>query len=140
MVTNGHYIYDIAISYAGEDRTYAETLAAILQHQGVKVFFDRYERATLWGKNLYTYLSELYQKKARYCIVFLSEHYAQSLWTNHEREAAQARAFKENDAYILPIRLDKTDIPGVLPTLAYLDWFSETPEDIAKLILEKLGR
>jgi hypothetical protein len=131
--------YDVAISYAGEDRTYAEALATILQRQGIRVFFDRYEKATLWGKNLYTYLSELYQKKARYCVIFLSEHYARSLWTTHEREAAQARAFKENNEYILPIRLDTTDIPGILPTIAYIDWFKETPEGIAKLIQEKLS-
>src|SRR6266487_1035487 len=132
--------YDIAISYAGEDRTYAEALATILQRQGIRVFFDRYERATLWGKNLYTYLSELYQKKARYCIVFLSEHYARSLWTTHEREAAQARAFQENEEYILPIRLDNTELPGILPTVAYLEWPPETAETVADLIARKLGR
>src|SRR6266566_5558925 len=77
---------------------------------------DKYEKATLWGKNLYTYLSDVYQNKARYCVMFLSRNYAAKLWTNHEREAAQARAFRENEEYILPIRLDDTDIPGILST------------------------
>src|SRR5712691_8219882 len=133
-----HYLYDVALSFAGEDRSYADALADILQHEGVNVFYDRYEKATLWGQDLYTYLSDIYQNKARYCIIFISQHYATKLWTSHERKAAQARAFKEQQAYILPIRLDETEIPGLLPTIAYLSWHQETVESIAHFILEKL--
>ncbi|MBV9615265.1 MAG: TIR domain-containing protein, partial [Ktedonobacteraceae bacterium] len=74
------------------------------------------------------------------CVAFLSQHYATKLWTNHEREAAQARAFQENEEYILPIRLDDTSIPGLLPTVAYLNWSATTPDDVAELIEKKLGR
>ena len=134
------YTYDVAISYAGEDRAAAEALASALERRGVTVFFDTYEQATLWGKNLYTYLSDLYQHKAHYCVTFLSKHYATKLWTNHEREAAQARAFQENDEYILPIRLDATNIPGLLPTVAYLNWSDMTPDAVAELLVQKLGK
>ena len=140
MAKKRSYTYDVAISYAGEDRTHAEALASALEHRGVTVFFDSYEQATLWGKNLYTYLSDLYQNKARYCVAFLSQHYATKLWTNHEREAAQARTFQENEEYILPIRLDDTTVPGLLPTVAYLNWSATTPDDVAELIEKKLGR
>jgi hypothetical protein len=67
----------------------------------------------LFGKNLYTHLSDVYQNQARYCVMFLSKHYAKKAWTNHEREAAQARAFREHEEYILPVRLDDTEIPGM---------------------------
>src|SRR6266700_282589 len=133
-----HYDYDVALSYASEDRSYADVLATLLQREGVKVFYDKYEKATLWGQDLYIYLSNIYQNKARYCVMFLSQHYAAKLWTSHERQAAQARAFKEQSAYILPIRLDDTLIPGILPTTAYLTWHQETVEDVALAILEKL--
>jgi hypothetical protein len=132
--------YDVALSYASEDRAYAESLAKALRQRGVKVFYDRYEKAALWGQNLYTYLSDLYQNQAHYSVLFLSQHYASKLWTSHERKAAQARAFKEQGDYILPIRLDETEIPGLLPTLAYLSWPPETAESIADAILEKLGK
>src|SRR5437016_4769907 len=105
------YEYDIAISYAGEDHSYAEALANVLHDRGVNVFYDKYERATLWGKNLYDYLSDLYQNKARYCVMLLSQHYAAKVWTNLERQAAQARAFQESQEYVLPVRLDDTEIP-----------------------------
>ena len=135
-----YYDYDVAISYAGEDRNYAEALAIALDKRKVKVFYDKYEQAMLWGKNLYPYLSELYQDRARYCVMFLSRHYAEKLWTNHEREAAQARAFQENEEYILPVRLDNTKIPGLLPTVAYLSWPPADAETLADAIITKLGR
>lgn len=134
------YEYDVAISFAGEDRENAQALAEALKSRGLNVFYDQYEKATLWGKNLYTYLSDVYQNKARYCVMFLSQHYAAKLWTNHERESAQARAFSENEEYILPIRLDNTVIPGIPPTVSYLSWPPETAETIAEAIMEKIGR
>lgn len=131
--------YDVALSFAGEDREYAEELANAL-HGKTKVFYDGFEKAKLWGEDLYVYLSELYAHRARYCVMFLSEHYARKLWTNHERKAAQSRAFRENEAYILPIRLDSTEIPGILETVGYLNWHDEGAEKIASYILQKLGK
>src|SRR5437016_4772199 len=101
-------IYAVAISFAGEDRTYAEDLADALQRRGLAIFYDRYEKANLWGKNLYSHLSDVYKNQSHYCVMLLSQHYARKVWTRHEREAAQARAFQENAEYILPIRLDDT--------------------------------
>jgi sulfatase modifying factor 1 len=130
--------YNVALSFAGEDRAYARALADALKQRGVKVFYDEYEEANLWGEDLYTYLSDLYQNRAQYVVMFLSQHYAAKLWTNHERRASQARAFQESRSYILPIRLDDTTVEGVLPTTGYIRWSKEA-DSIADLILKKLG-
>jgi len=130
--------YDVAISFAGEDRHFAKALADALTRRNVSVFYDEYEKASLWGLNLYTHLSDVYRNQAQYCILLLSEHYAKKVWTRHEREAAQARAFDENKAYILPVRLDETQIPGVLPTIGYVRWPPEDETTIAGLVLTKL--
>lgn len=97
------YSYDVALSFAGEDRIYAEALAGALRHHGIRVFYDKYEKDTLWGKDLYTHLSDLYQNKARYCVTFFSHHYIEKTWTKHELRAAQARAFREQQEYILVV-------------------------------------
>lgn len=130
--------YDVAISYANEDLKYAQSLADALKARDVKFFFFPFEKAKLWGEDLYTYLADLYSEKARYCVMFLSRHYARKLWTNHERKAAQARAFRENSVYILPIRLDETKIPGISDTVAYVDWEKEGVSKITDYILKKL--
>ena len=48
--TKPKYDYDVAISYAGEDRHIAEAIANTLRRGGVKVFYDAYEKHKMWGK------------------------------------------------------------------------------------------
>lgn len=67
--------YDIAISFAGEDRRFARILANALKKNGISVFYDDYEKAELWGKDLYQHLSAVYQNSARYCVVLVSKFY-----------------------------------------------------------------
>lgn len=130
--------FDVALSFAGEDREYVDTLADRLRTHGVKVFYDRYEQPTLWGKDLYEHLDHVYQRAARYCVLFASEHYARKVWTNHERKSAQARALRENEEYILPVRLDDTEIPGLRSTVGYIDARSTTSDELVDLILQKV--
>lgn len=131
--------FDVALSFAGEDRSYVDEVAAALKKDGIKVFYDRYEQVDLWGKDLYTHLRKVYQQQARFTVVFISRHYAKKLWTNHERESAQARAFTESTEYLLPVRFDDTEVPGILPTTGYLDLRQMSPADLAVSIKLKLG-
>jgi len=130
--------FDIALSFAGEDRQYVDQVATLLKQKGISVFYDLFEEANLWGKNLYDYLSDIYQNQARYTIMFISDAYNKKLWTNHERQAMQARAFQENQEYILPVKFDDTKIPGILPTTGYLDLNSRSPERLVEIIEKKL--
>jgi hypothetical protein len=131
--------YDVAFSFAGEDRVYVEAVAENLRTQGIKVFYDAWEEAELWGKNLYTRLDDVYQNQARFTVLFASQHYAEKLWTNHELQSAQARAFREREEYVLPARFDDTQIPGVRSTIAYIDLRRKTPQELAQLIAAKLN-
>jgi TIR domain len=130
--------YDIALSFAGENREYVKQVAEILRSSNVRVFYDAYEEVALWGRDLYQHLADVY-RNSRYCVIFLSAAYANKLWTRHELKSAQARAFQEKREYILPVRFDNTEIPGVLETIAYIDLRSKTPDDLAQLILRKLS-
>jgi hypothetical protein len=96
--------YDVALSFAGEDREYVDHVAGALVRSGVSVFYDRYEEASLWGKNIYVHLQSVYSEAATFTVMFVSLAYAKKLWTNHERESAQSRAFTERREYILPAR------------------------------------
>ncbi|WP_103069656.1 toll/interleukin-1 receptor domain-containing protein [Aquimarina sediminis] len=137
---NKNYEYDIALSFAGENRAYVEKVANSLQMKGIKVFYDLFEETNLWGKNLYEYLSEIYQNRARYTVMFISGFYNKKLWTNHERVSMQARAFQESREYILPARFDDTEIPGILKTIGYVDLKNRTPDEFAGLIEKKLKK
>ncbi len=105
-----------------------------LKRRRVKCFYDFDEQATLVGKNLFTYLDEIYRLKARFCIMFISEHYPLKLWTNHERQSIQARMFESKDDYLIPVRLDDTEVPGVLSTIGYIDGRRLDTSEVAALI------
>jgi hypothetical protein len=138
-MTTGEKQFDVALSFAGEDRQYVEEVASNLRKMGIKVFYDKYEIVTLWGKNLYDHLQDVYQNKARYTVFFISKDYAEKVWTNHERKSAQAKAFISNEDYILPARFDDTEIPGLLPTVFYINTSDYPPKEFAHLIKEKIG-
>lgn len=131
--------YDLAISFAGEDRQIVEEYANAIKSK-LNIFYADFEEVDLWGTNLYDTLDTIYRLKAHYCVVFLSRHYATKVWTNHERRSAQARALMENREYILPVRLDDTEIPGISPTIGYLNFQQVGQEGLVKATLEKLSR
>lgn len=130
--------FDIALSFAGEDRVYVDQVARRLRELGVSVFYDLFEEADLWGKNLYEHLTNVYLHKARFTVLFISAAYREKLWANHERRAAQSRAFQEAEEYILPARFDETDIPGILPTTGYISLTNRSPDELVSLITKKL--
>ncbi len=130
--------YEIGLSFAGEQREYVEQVANALKAQGVNVFYDTFEQIDLWGKDLYQHLNEIYRTKCKYCIVFLSKDYAKKVWTKHELKAAQARAFQENKEYILPVRFDDTEMPGINLTTGYLSTKQFSPDEIAEMAIGKL--
>lgn len=140
MMRDQQFDYDVALSFAGENRDYVNEVAEILRSMGVRVFYDVFEEDNLWGKNLYEYLSDVYQNKARYTVIFISKFYNKKLWTNHERVAMQARAFQESHEYILPARFDDTEIPGILRTIGYIDLNFKTAKQLAMLIKKKVKK
>ena len=68
-----YFEYDVALSFAGEDRKYVDRVANVLRQKKLRIFYDGYEQAALSGKDLYMHLEEFYRKRARFCVVFLSE-------------------------------------------------------------------
>jgi hypothetical protein len=132
--------YQVGLSFAGEDRSYVSQVADELLKLQLLVFYDEYETVDLWGKDLYEHLSDVYKNKCQYCVIFISKYYAEKLWTKHELRNAQAKAFEENREYILPDRFDDTELPGILPTIGYVNCNNLLPKQLADRIYEKLMR
>jgi len=131
----------VAISFAGANREMAERLAVQVRDAGFSVFYDGFYGADLWGKDLAEFFDEIYRKRSRYCVLFISEAYRDRAWTIHERRSAQARALQEKGAeYLLPIRVDDTDLPGMIPTLGYVSLREHRIDEIAQMLIGKLKK
>ena len=132
------YYYDVVLSFAGEDREYVEECADILTALGIKVFYDSYEQDVLWGKDLYTFLADIYSNKARYAIVFISQHYVKKCWTKHEFKFINERMFNSETEYLLPVFLDDTKLCGIPETQGYLT--NKTPYEVAVMFAKKINK
>lgn len=130
--------FDVALSFAGTERPQAEQLATILKDAGFSVFYDDFYPEYLWGKNLVDTFDEIYRKRARYCVMFVSKEYQERMWTNQERQSAQARMLKEKGGdYILPVKVDETELAGMPGTIGYIPIARGIPE-IGALLIKKL--
>ncbi len=119
--------YNVALSFAGEDRAYAREVADVLQAEGVSVFFDEFETVRLWGKDLAVEFALIYGKQARFVVPFVSASYASRAWPRHEFRNALAAAIQSEGERILPVKLDDTELPGLRPTIGYLDGRTFSP-------------
>jgi hypothetical protein len=137
--TVGHF--DVAISFAGTERKFAEELARRVREAGFSVFYDGFYPEDLWGKNLVETFYEIYSKGARYCVIFVSQEYTTRAWTIHERRSAQERMLKERGKeYILPIKADETELPGMPSTIGYVSLRELGIEKISEILLKKLAK
>jgi hypothetical protein len=133
--------YDVAISFAGEDRAVAEELATALVARKYRVFYDRFEQHALWGEDLGGYLPDVYSKQSRYCVVVVSENYANKVWTRLEFKSAIAGAVfgGSRDAFVLPLLLDDTELSGLHSTVGYLDLRVLDVGAVVDLLVRKIG-
>lgn len=136
------YQYEVALSFAGEDRVFAETVAKGLRSNGFEVFCDEFYPEKLWGEELPVKLGEIYSDESRYCIMILTKHYLEKMWTHVERQNAIQRQIKrKGQAYILPVRLDgfTGDVPGLPSTIGYLSFRSNQSDAVVAAFLKKIG-
>ena len=134
------FTYDVAISYSHEEREYVEEVAKFLITEGIDVFFAPFEEATLWGENLLNFFLNVFKDMSKFCIIFISKNYLKNKWSLYEKDCAEIRQLHDNgDVYILPVKFDDTEIPGILSSIGYLNARKKSPEDIVKNFLEKIG-
>lgn len=133
------YDFDVAVSFAAGDREYVAAVVERLKACDVSVFYDLDYTAEMWGEDLVAFLQDIYRRRARYAIFFVSREYLERVWTRHERRSAQDRALQQSSPYILPVRLDDTELPGLHSTTGYLDARTVGIEGIVDAVLRKLA-
>jgi WD40 repeat protein len=132
--------WDVALSFAGAQRDYVGQVARALTAWGVRCFYDADEEIDLWGKFLPEELPAIYgEQAAAVVVVFVSAEYATRDWTRVERRSALDRAVRERREYVLPARFDDTPLPGLLPSVSYVDLRKKTPQQFAAMIAAKLA-
>ena len=131
--------FDVALSFAGEDREFAKEVRDSLQSAGITVFYDDDHIAEMWGQDLGDFFDDVYRRRARFAVIIVSRHYVDKAWSNHERKSALARAIESRMPYVLPVRLDDSDVPGLRPTTGFIDGRQVGIHGIVEAVRDKLG-
>lgn len=137
-VRKTRYPWDVALSFAGEHRSKAESLREILNAKGYTVFYDFDQQHQLWGQNLRQKLQDVYASEAEFMVVFLSQEYPEKDWPSFEFEVGKEAKKKRTADYLLPIRVDDVLINGLSPDVGYMDLRNHTIEDVANVLMKKI--
>lgn len=93
--------YDIALSFAGTERTHAKELFEILAKREVSVFYDENEQHRIIAEKVEEYLAPIYRSEASYVVPLLSPEYPKRIWTKFESDQFKSR-FGQNG--VIPLR------------------------------------
>ena len=140
MTTQENDLYDIAVSFAGEQRDYVDKTVSACKALGLNVFYDRDKNNDWWGADFIRKQRQIYSSKTRFFVAFISNEYLGKPIPMDEFSSAMLTAVKQGDGYILPVLIGNPDIPSDLlhPHIGYLRAESYTPEQLAGQLSKKV--
>ncbi|MDP9361300.1 MAG: toll/interleukin-1 receptor domain-containing protein [Acidobacteriota bacterium] len=83
--------YDFALSFAGEDRAFAEALKTALEELDCSVFYDENEEDRILAEDLEAFLAPIYKSDSAYVIAILGPKYGEKRWTRFESDQFKER-------------------------------------------------
>src|SRR5258708_1173493 len=109
--------FQVAISFAGPQRAFADELNRHLSRRGVKTLYDYDYKWELLGEFLPAKFHEIFSEQSDYVAMLISKDYVDRVWPRHESKVIIDRALKAETAFILPIRFDDTELKGLVSTI-----------------------
>lgn len=128
--------YDVAFSYASQDKNYVARVAAVLQDANVRAFYDSFEPGSLTETNIYTFSQQVYGEMSRYIIIFYSSHYRDKHWPVYELQCSTKHAQEKEMENIILVNLDGTRVPHIKGIVTDFNSTRTSPEAFAKYFLE----
>jgi len=135
----GTHHFDIALSFPGELREQVESVAKELKKQ-VKpqtVFYDNDYIPHLARPSLDSLLQDIYGKRSKLIVVFLSADYERKNWCGVEFRAIREILFDQKFHKIMYFKMDNSDLRSVFKTDGFVDGCKLSPHQIADFILER---
>lgn len=102
--------YDFAISFAGENRELARSIAEQLATLDAHVFFDEHFEANFLGGAWSAQFERIFSRDSRLVVCILDKNYREKIWPTFERECFLPRV---QDSEVIPIFLDDTAFVGI---------------------------
>ncbi len=139
------YDFEIALSFAGENRDLARFIFESLRTLDVSVFFDEMFEANYLGKVWTAQFRDVFGARSRFVLCLLDQHHYKKIWPTFEREHFLPRVQEES---VIPVFLDDTvflgipkDIVGIVFKFdpAEPDWQAKATDKIILKIIDRLS-
>lgn len=134
--------FDIAISFAGENRDLARHVAAQLEQLDIHVFYDANFESNYLGKAWTKEFTRIFGLESRYVVCLLDSHHLEKIWPTFEREVFTPRVAK---GAVIPVFLDNTPVLGIpadVVSIKFTDmsegWQERADREIVFKIIDKL--
>jgi hypothetical protein len=137
---NGDFEFEVALSFAGENRALAQHIADGLTTLDVTVFYDAVFEANYLGKAW----SQQF-KESRFVVCILDGFHSTKIWPTFEREVFAPRIADES---VIPIFLDDTKFVGIPQDIVGIHfkfdptasgWKSRADDEIIYKLIDKLS-
>lgn len=134
-----HHQFDVALSFPSEQREYVKCVAVQLNRLlgSDACFYDKFYEAQLARPNLDTLLHDIYGDRSGLVVVFVCAAYDAKLWCGIEWRKIRERG-ASHDSDIMYVRLGDGEVAGMTAFDGYLDAHMRAPEDVARLIAERV--
>lgn len=132
------YEFDVAISFAGENRELAKRFADKIEIFDVSVFYDELYESNLLGKALTKQFTRIFNDQSRFVLCLLDSNHKEKIWPTFERETFRPRLSEEA---IIPVYLDDTVFLGIPADIYGFDMKkSKTEDDIDNAVVKLVER
>lgn len=134
--------YDIAFSFARDDRDYVERTRRACGRLGLRVMYDRDLSNQWWGQNYVVEQRKIYGGRSQFFVPFISESYFQRRIPADEFSAAMWADVERGGGYILPVLIGDIRVPGhLLPRhVGFLHAEDYSPAALAVELRRKVDR
>jgi hypothetical protein len=136
--------WDVAISFAGENRRLAKHIADQLEFLDVHVFFDEYYEDNYLGKTWSRQFKTIFSDESDLVVCLLDAHHQAKIWPTFERDIFTPRVSEED---VVPIFLDDTVFIGIPKDIVAIhfkwdssdpDWKRKATEEIVMRLIDRV--
>ncbi|MBV9926428.1 MAG: tetratricopeptide repeat protein [Acidobacteria bacterium] len=133
--------FRIALSFAGEKRDFVEQVATILAERFGEeaILYDKFYVAEFARARLGRYLPKLYHEQSDLVVVVLCLDYPRKEWCGLEWDAIFDLLKRRREGEVLLSRFEQAGVEGLYSDAGFVELDDKTPEDFARLILERLA-
>jgi hypothetical protein len=125
---NEDFDFEVALSFAGENRALARFISESLTTLDVSNFYDEMFESNFLGTAWSSQFKDIFSRKSKYVVVILDKHHLEKIWPTFEREHFSPRVESHS---VIPIFLDDTKFVGISSDIVGIrfEFNPENPDD-----------